>query len=83
MKSISVFYLVLIADKIFVFGGETVVVPLGMYYNYQENPQARTNFAEDFESFSLDKWKIEGTLPTRRSYAVAELLEGKNIALNF
>jgi len=63
---------------LFVFGGETVFVPLAtLYYNYQENPRNRNDFAEDFEMFADETWKIVGALPNRRSYAVAESLEGK------
>jgi len=68
----------MIAGRLLVFGGETASIPFAtLYYNYQENPRKRNEFAEDFETFSNKTWKITGKLPNLRSYAVAEALEGK------
>ena len=71
-------FYVTIAGDLYVFGGEKVSIPTAtLYYNYQENSQKRTDFADDFEKFSNETWEIEGELPNQRSYAVAEVLEGK------
>ena len=73
-----------IAGNLFVFGGEKVFIPPAtLYYNYQENPRKRTDFADDFEKFANETWEIEGELPHQRSFAVAEVLEGKRSLQKF